>query len=290
MGDDSHLIITVSRNDSNQLSNLVKTILDQSLRPCQWIIVDDSSTDDTLEKIEPILRENNWISILRGDVFDKSVNRGERISRLFTSGINYSDIEWDFCSKIDSDMELGREYLADITGKFTSNPNLGIASGNCILLKKSNKHKIEKVTSDHTRGGLKTYRRQCYNEIKGIPPVNGWDTIDNIKAQMEGWETENFSDILALQSRSTGSREGLIKTAFLEGRKCHFLGYFGPYLFARAVHRMFSKYYFICGLVMLIGYSISIFSRTKKYEERDVSSYLRRKQISKLSSGLFHHK
>ena len=49
--------------------------------------------------------------------------------------------------------------------------------------------KTEKVSPDHTRGGLKTYRRQCLEEIGGIMELDGWDGIDNIMAQMSGWET-----------------------------------------------------------------------------------------------------
>ena len=54
MRDASHLIVTVSRNDSKCISRLIPTIMNQSLRPQQWIIVDDSSSDDTYEKIHGV--------------------------------------------------------------------------------------------------------------------------------------------------------------------------------------------------------------------------------------------
>ena len=39
--------------------------------------------------------------------------------------------------------------------------------------------------------------------------VDGWDGIDNISAQMNGWETRNFLDIEVNHRRMTGSYFGL---------------------------------------------------------------------------------
>ena len=75
---------------------------------------------------------------------------------------------------------------------------------------------MERVTKGHTRGGLKTYRRECYDEIGGVEHVDGWDTIDNVMARLYGWETSNFENILAAQARPTGVSVGLISTAFNE--------------------------------------------------------------------------
>ena len=72
---------------------------------------------------------------------------------------------------------------------------------------KRSKKKIEKVAEGHTRGGLKTYRRACYDEIGGIREVDGWDGVDNLVAQMNGWETENFTEI-KLPSENQGSYFG----------------------------------------------------------------------------------
>ena len=36
-------------------------------------------------------------------------------------------LDWDFCSKIDADMELEKDYFKKILLEFDSNPDLGIA-------------------------------------------------------------------------------------------------------------------------------------------------------------------
>ena len=62
----------------------------------------------------------------------------------------------------------------------------------------------EKTSKDHTRGGLKTYRRECYDQIEGINETDGWDGIDNITAQMHGWETRSIPELEVLHQRRTG--------------------------------------------------------------------------------------
>ena len=95
-------------------------------------------------------------------------------------------------------MVLPEDYFEAIFANFDDSPRLGIASGSCYLIEGRRKI-VEFVSPDHSRGGLKTYRRQCFEEIGGIREVNGWDEMDNALAQMNGWETCCFSDIDAFK-------------------------------------------------------------------------------------------
>ncbi len=279
------LVVTVSRDDADFLENLTHSMAKQTIKPSEWIIVDDSSNDETSEIISSFSRKNDWIKYVRGKEIGKDMPRGRRIAELFIFGIAQSSLKWDFCSKIDADMELGEDYFSEIFSKFNENPRLGIASGNC-LIKVGKREKIERVSSGHTRGGLKTYRRECFDQISGVSPIDGWDTVDNIKSQILGWETSNFTNILAFHARPTGSRVGLLSNSFNEGKKSYFLGYFAPYLFARAGFRMFSKPFLIAGIAMLCGYLHSLISFSTRIDDVEVSRFIRSKQISKLTLGL----
>ena len=88
-------------------------------------------------------------------------------------------------------MVLPEDYFECIFAEFSDSEQLGITSGTCYLMEKGKKIQ-EKTSKDHTRGGLKTYRRECYDQIEGINETDGWDGIDNITAQMHGWETRSI--------------------------------------------------------------------------------------------------
>ena len=98
--------------------------------------------------------------------------------------------------------------LSIIFNEFKSSDKLGITSGSCYTMDRGRK-RLEKVSPDHTRGGLKTYRRQCLEEIGGIMELDGWDGIDNIMAQMAGWETKPINRLEVLHQRTTGSHSGV---------------------------------------------------------------------------------
>ena len=126
-------------------------------------------------------------------------------------------------------MILDNYYFEEIFKEFEMRENLGIASGSCFN-HRNGKEIIEKVTADHTRGGLKTYRYDCYKDIGGIRNVDGWDGLDNEMARMKGWMTMNFKNIKSIHRRETGSYGGKIRGNFESGKFAHFMGYFPPYM------------------------------------------------------------
>ena len=280
------LAITVARNDSLLLKNLAQSMKSQTKRPEEWIIILDENNDYTIEIMSKFLVENSWASIVSENSLTGMYPRGERISRLFSNAVGTSSLDWDFCSKIDADMELEKDYFEKLLSEFNNNPKLGIASGNCILPPEWG-GKMEKTPEYHTRGGLKTYRRKCFDDMEGIEPLDGWDTIDNVKAKILGWDTSNFRHITALHARPTGLEKGLLYTSFNEGRKSYFLGYFKPFFLVKVLHRMLSKPFLFGGLAMLFGYTKLWVRRAPRIKDENIQKYLKRRQISQLSFGLF---
>ena len=276
----SHVVVTPSRNETDFLPALVDSMTRQSITPSEWIIVSHNSGEVAQSFLNQISKKHDWISVIT--VVDGSKRkRGSQIAKLVNTGLSQTSLNWDYFSKIDADMVLPKDYFANILSKFSDSESLGIASGTCYLLSNDIK-KIEKVSPDHTRGGLKTYRRECFEEIGGIKEINGWDGVDNISAQMNGWETTSFLDLEVRHQRRTGSHSGLIVGCFESGRFAHAMGYFPPFMIARSLHRMASKPFFIGGISMFMGYLYSILSRQKRATEPEVAAFLRKKQKERL--------
>ena len=58
------------------------------------------------------------------------------------------------------------------------------------------------------RGPTKIYRRACWNELDGLIHAPGWDTLDEVKANMLGWATRTLQGINAIHHRPTGAAYG----------------------------------------------------------------------------------
>ena len=276
----AHLVVTPSRDEAEFLPSLISSMCDQSIPPTSWIIVDDNSTDSSREIIHDAMKKHDWIDYIRIDN-ESQRRRGSHIANLMNIGLSKSNIDWDFFSKIDADMVLPSDYFEKIFSQFSENPSLGIASGSCHIFKGGKKYS-ENVSMEHTRGGLKTYKKSCFSEIGGVREVDGWDGIDNTMAQMNGWETRNFSSISVEHRRITGSYSGIVRGCFETGKFAYSMRYFLPFMIARSVHRSFSKPLFIGGISMLAGYFFGLFSRCPPAAEKQVTGFLRKKQIHRM--------
>ena len=276
----SHVVVTPSRNESDLLPKLAYSMTSQTLIPSKWVIVAHNSGQSTREILEELCINNDWISCIYVD--DSSQRkRGAQIARLVNRGLSSISLDWDFFSKIDADMVLPNDYFERIFSKFSNSKKLGIASGSCFLIEKGKKT-LERVSPDHTRGGLKTYRRDCFDKMGGIRDCDGWDGLDNISAQVHGWETRSFGDMEVLHQRRTGSYSGLISGCFESGRFAYSMGYFPPFMIARSIHRMGNKPMIVGGISMFIGYLTAPFRGQRRIADQEIVSYLRNNQKNRL--------
>ena len=280
IGELRHVVVTPSRNESAFLPELAESVAKQSIIPSMWIVVLHNSQDESRRIMEGYSKRFDWISVI--SVNDNSKRRrGGQIASLVNKGLELCGKDWDFFSKIDADMVLPNDYFEQIFTEFNSSAKLGITSGSCYTMDRGRK-RTEKVSPDHTRGGLKTYRRQCLDEIGGIMELDGWDGIDNIMAQMVGWETKPINRLEVLHQRTTGSHSGVVSGCFESGRFAHSMGYYPLFMFARSIHRMARRPFIIGGISMFMGYSYSILTRQKRQTEPTVVAYLRKKQKNRL--------
>lgn len=276
----THLVVTPSRNEIDFLPKLVDSMIGQTVTPDEWIIVSHNSDESSSDYLEEICDEYSWIHNVV--IEDKTKRRrGGQIAKLVNMGLSSATSDWDFFSKIDADMILPIDYFERIFEKFDQSPKLGISSGTCYVMDGKRKV-IEHVSPDHSRGGLKTYRRDCFQEIGGIREVDGWDGLDNALAQMKNWETRCIPEIQAHHQRRTGSYYGLVRGCFETGRFAFSMRYFPPFMLARSAHRMMTKPVAIGGLSMLAGYFFAMLSMKPTFQEREVIQFLRNKQKERL--------
>ena len=271
-----HIVVTPSRDESHFLSDLIDSMIAQTILPEKWIIVDHNSVDSTKEMVEEVAKNHRWIKYLRISD-DNPRKRGDQIAKLFNLGIEHARIDWDFCSKIDADMLLPPDYFERIFFEFESCNRLGIASGSCYLINGTRKIP-EIVSKNHTRGGLKTYLRKCFEEIGGIREVNGWDGVDNIIAQMKGWETRHFPEVEVHHRRMTGSYSGMNRGCFESGQFAYSMRYFPPFILARSIHRMSKKPIVFGGISMFVGYMYAFILRHPAACDKEIIKFLRKKQ------------
>src|ERR1700743_3474014 len=124
-----YVIITPARDEERHIEKTILSVVAQTIRPTQWIIVNDGSSDATGSIIDRYAKLYSWI------VAHHRPNRGFReagsgVMRTFYDGyelINTPD--WEFLVKLDADLKFDPDYFERCFMEFERNPQLGIGGG-----------------------------------------------------------------------------------------------------------------------------------------------------------------
>jgi glycosyltransferase involved in cell wall biosynthesis len=260
-----YVIVSPVRDEEEYIEQTILGVVQQTIRPTEWIIVDDGSRDRTGEIIDAYAKKYYWI---------RTVHRTDRGKRVPGSGVidafydGYDRLEsenWDFIVKLDGDVGLPFNYFEECFKRFTEDPKLGMCGG----------RKPEPHPAFHVRGPIKLYRRECWVAIGGLIRAPGWDTVDEVQANRFGWLTRTFGDIKVIHQRPTGAVQGVWRDGVKMGRAAYICGYHPLFMIVKCAKRASS-------MAHGYGFASGYFKRISRFEDRGLIQYLRNQQIRRL--------
>ena len=124
----TYAIITPARNEADTLRRLAGALRRQTRLPVRWVIVENGSTDRTVDVAERIVAESDWarLVVLTGA---GQRERGAPIVRALHAGLDALDVEPDVVVNVDADVTMEPDYFERLLEAFERDPSLGIASG-----------------------------------------------------------------------------------------------------------------------------------------------------------------
>ena len=276
-----YVIISPVRNEEEFIETTIQSVVSQTIQPSEYIIVNDGSTDATRSIAEKYEKQYDWIKII--DRPPKEHSPGAGVVNAFYDGYNTLTVsDWDFVIKLDGDLKFDENYFEAQIDHFDQNPKLGIASGRTYQIKRG-KLRMDYIPEDHTRGPAKMYKRACWEDIGGLPSVLGWDTLDELKAQVLGWETKNFRELVLIHYKPVGYKQkNIVRRELKAGERHHYLGYLPAFVIMRGFYRMLQKPIIIAGILNLCGYTHACITRGSQIEDKEIISHLRKKQKQRL--------
>lgn len=276
-----YIIISPVRNEEKYIARTIQSVVNQTVRPMEWIIVNDGSIDGTEAIARKYIADYSWIKIVnRADRGFTQVGKG--VMEAFNEGFkNISYKNWDYIVKLDCDLSIESDFFEKLLCRFEENEKIGIAGGTSYALEK-NKFYEEKMPDFHPWAGARAYKRQCFNCIDGLIETLGWDTIDLIKAQMKGWQTKRFKDLKIIHHRRMSSRKGLWEGKMRTGRIFYIVGYHPIFLTARSIYRLTERPYLIESFGVICGYLQAMWRREPLLVTPEEKAFLRRQQLRRL--------
>lgn len=277
----TYAVVTPARNEASNLPRLAHSLRAQTLRPTQWLIVDDGSTDNTLAIAERLAADEPWAQSLpmpaqaQKDSTGAGIPRGAPVVRAFHVGLDALEPKPALVVKLDADVSVGPDYFARLVHAFAADLELGIASGTCYQLEGGAWRQFY-GTGASVWGAARAYRWCCLEEILPLEERMGWDGIDVIKANIRGWRTAILLDLPFRHHRREGAREsGRWRAWAAQGEAAYYMGYRPSYVLVRTLFRAAKD---PAAAAMFWAFATSALRRAPRCADLDVRNYLQQKQ------------
>jgi poly-beta-1,6-N-acetyl-D-glucosamine synthase len=278
----SYVVITPVRNEADYVGRTIDSMVAQSILPRQWVIVDDGSTDGTGAILEAASRRHAWLTVVRRPDRGFRKSGGGVMEAFYDGYAALGTADWEFLVKLDGDLTFEPGYFEACLGQFAADSSLGIGGGT-VLVRDNAQLKVDTPTAPpfHVRGATKIYRRECWEQIAPLVRAPGWDTIDEVRANMHGWSTRTFPEISLLQHRPTGSADGDWLHWYKNGLANYVTGYHPLFMAAKCVKRVFQRPP-SAAAALCAGFCSGYLKRVPQVEDATAVRYLRRQQMLRL--------
>ena len=264
-----------------------ESVINQSIKPDLWVIVDDGSTDNTPEILST--KQHSFIQVVtRKNRGARSVGPG--VIEAFYSGYEKFNIdEFEYICKLDLDLILPPKYFELMIHEMESRPRLGTFSGKAYFIDNdTGKLRSENLGDESSIGATKFYRVSCFKQIGGFVRQVMWDGIDSHRCRLLGWISESRDDE---ETRFThlrpmgSSQNGILTGRMRHGFGQHFMGTGLIYTIAATIYRLNHPPVIIGSLASFWGYLKSIICRNPKINDPEMISFMRKYQWRCLRIG-----
>jgi len=282
-----YVLISPCRNEADYMRETLDTVVQQTIKPALWVIVDDGSTDATPTILREYAARHEWIRIVtRADRGKRAVGPG--VIEAFYDGYNsINPNEFDYLCKLDLDLRLPLGYFEELMKRMDQNPKIGTCSGKSYV-EEGGRLVSERKGDETSLGMTKFYRVDCFQQIGGFVREVMWDGIDCHRCRMMGWIACSWDDpaLRFVHLRPMGSSQQNIYVGRMRhGYGQYFMGTGFFYMLASSINRMIEKPYVLGGLAMMWGWLKSALQRNPRYEDAGFRSYLRKYQWLSLFLG-----
>ena len=274
-------------NEEEHLNELLDSLASQQRVPDRLLLIDDGSDDGGPQIAAAFAQHHPYATLLRRPRRrpDRDRLAGAHELRAFEWGLTQLGEDYDVVGKLDADLRLSHDFLAEIERQFDLDPSLGVAGAFLSSAMADGVFVRHRCPPQHVEGATTFYRRRCLQEIWPIPAILGWDTIDEARARMRGWRTASFpipsGDPVHL--RRTGSQDGVLRGYRRAGLAAFGYGAHPLHVLLAGLNRMADPPLLLCGLNYLAGWMLAVLDRAPRAEP-ELRRFVRREHRNRISA------
>jgi len=260
-------------------------MINQTIHPTKWIIVDDGSNDSTTDIVKKYLEDYRFIELLQTNR-RVAIGFSSKVAAFNRAYERLRDTDYSFIGNIDADVSFEPEYFEKIIAHFDKNPKLGVSGGVICELQGRDFKKLNYYTNS-VAGAVQLFRKQCFEDIGGYIPIEkgGIDAVAEAMARMNNWQVRTYTDIEVFHHRRIGTvNENILSAKFRYGVKENLIGTHPIFLLTKCIKRYHEKPFMIGAMTMICGYVYSLIRGDDKAVSSSFVKYIRNEQLNRLKS------
>ena len=277
------LVVVPFLNEEEHLPGLLASLADQERVPDRLLLVDDGSHDGSPAQAARFAAEHAWATVLRRPPRPPERDRMVRAHELraLQWALEQTTEAWDVAGKVDADLRLSPDLLGELERQFRANPRLGIAGAYLRDLD----GRRQPCPDGHVEGENSFYRHACWDAIAPLPPILGWDTIDEVRARLHAFDTRSFAMPAGdpVHCRRMGSHDGVLRGYRRAGLASYAYGAHPLHVLGSALARSQARPRLVCGAHYFAGWLTAAVRRVPRAERR-VRDRVRAEQMARLRS------
>ena len=277
----SYVLVTPARNEAGTIEETIRSVLSQTIRPKEWVIVSDGSTDRTDEIVRAHAQAHPFISLLRLEARPKR-NFSSVVFATESGVAALRTADYDFIGLLDADVRFQSDYFEILMTRFAAAPKLGLAGG--VAVDVGGNEPPDRSLKD-VAGAVQFFRRECFLSLGGLIAIRegGWDAITNVQARLNGYETRTFGDLVVDHLKPRNSAEGgAIRRKWQLGVRDYALGYHPAFELAKCALRWRERPYLIAATARWSGFAWTTLCRRPRVLPPALVAQVRREQKSRM--------
>ena len=271
-----YILVTPVKNEEANLPFVLKSVIEQTVRPKVWLIVDDGSNDKSSQIIRNAEAKYGWIKSINLAPHPRDITfHYSFVCKMgfdwIISYCNENKIEYQYIGLLDADTELSHFFFNSLIKAMQNDASLGIVSGGIYHIVNGGlvwNHSNENLPA----GTGRLWRKECFLQTGGYVVEPSPDSISNVKALLRGWKIKKYKNIIAVERRMTSSAEGLWKGHNINGKVSYYLNKHPILVLLNFIYLFLKWPHYTC-FAYGLGYLSGLVRRMPKISDPEIRDY-----------------